>query len=101
MGVHKTFADELSVTTRQFIEASSIIAFRNAISFLDQMLLDLGMDCVRADVDDSIFFWPKNSQKLLRNIHSLGSGLTFHTDKQTTITKGTGRGKAVGEANVS
>ena len=53
MGVHSVFADELAVHTREFLETSSMITLRNAISIFYQMFLDLGMNFFRDDVEEN------------------------------------------------
>lgn len=55
-----------------------MITFRNAISILDQMFLDLGMNVFRAHVEDNNYSGPTTAGA----INSLGSRLTFHMDKQ-------------------
>lgn len=53
VGVHSVFADELAVHTREFLETSSMITLRNAISIFYQMFLDLGMNFFRDDVEEN------------------------------------------------
>lgn len=55
-----------------------MITFRNAISILDQMFLDLGMNSFRADVDDNNYSGPTTAGA----INSVGSRLTSHMDQQ-------------------
>lgn len=55
-----------------------MITFRNAISILDQMFLDLGMNSFRSDVEDNNYSGPTTAGA----INCLGSGLTFHMDQQ-------------------
>lgn len=52
--------------------------FRNAISILDQMFLDLGMNYFRADVEDNDYSGPTTAGAL----NCLGNRLTFHLDQQ-------------------
>lgn len=55
-----------------------MITFRNAISILDQVFLNLGMNSFRTDVEDKNYFGPT----IAGVINSLGSRLTFHMDRQ-------------------
>lgn len=52
--------------------------FGNAISILDQMFLDLGMNYFRADVEDNDYSGPTTAGDL----NCLGTRLTFHLDQQ-------------------